>query len=149
MAIFTMGLPSLSCGSAISFENIGGIGNQLQMFRIATKSIIANMIKNWNAFAFSVGNGSNKPSIHETMYSIANFIYPDVAIPTRSNTASPYPASCFFVLPNLGKNSGGTLFRYVFNYKHFVHTQIIPLNMVTFFDWLLDKFQPPGWRDGA
>jgi len=157
MPIFATDLTRLSCSSAVPLEDVFFVGNKAQVFWVATKPIVAYVVKNRNVFSLSTRNWSYHPGIHKPMNAIANFIDPDATIPRAGGSPRPNPATRFFVFAYFCKYTLGAFWRHVVNYKHFVHTHIIPSFSFWLNDkwekaeyplsWLIDKFAPvPGWE---
>jgi len=70
--------------------------------RIATQTIIADVIKNWNISSLPLWDRLNKPSIHKTMDSVKLFINPNLTISKTCNPI-PIPTTSFFIDSNFSK----------------------------------------------
>ena len=94
MSIAAMSLSGLSGSSTISTKDVLGIGDKPMVGGITTEPIITDVVKNGNVSSLTLGDWTNKPSIHKTMDSMPNLVNPNTTVSINGST-SPNPAPMF------------------------------------------------------
>lgn len=121
-------LSCILCRGRIGTHNIFSRKNKCKMSRIATSSIIAEMIHNWNVRAFSHRKWLYEPRIHESVDIHRSLMITDISVAFVVGTALPDPTACFLVKVDHLKDSSCSIWSDIFNFEHIVrgfHMRII------------------------
>jgi hypothetical protein len=94
MTVDTMGFSAVDDSGGVGTDEVVGVGDKLKMGRVATPSVPTDMVDNGDVFTSTAGDGSNQPSISNTMCecflaemsapSITTFVDSSLPIPTTS-----------------------------------------------------------------